>query len=69
MAEHHNQTDEHKHMDEALDEALRETFPASDPPAETVQTGTGSLPVSIAQEIVLEVTVEVDPPTGTHRSS
>jgi hypothetical protein len=30
-----------QHADRSLDEALEETFPASDPPANTVETGIG----------------------------
>ncbi|HTM04328.1 MAG TPA: GNAT family N-acetyltransferase [Vicinamibacterales bacterium] len=36
---------DHDETDEALDETLEETFPASDPPANTVETG-----VHVAQE-------------------
>jgi uncharacterized protein len=32
--------------DEEIDEALQETFPASDPPANTVETGIGAAAVS-----------------------
>jgi uncharacterized protein len=32
-------TDSRAHAEEKLDEALEETFPASDPPANTVETG------------------------------
>jgi predicted GNAT family acetyltransferase len=34
-----NMDNPHGHQDEQLDEALDETFPASDPPANTVETG------------------------------
>jgi uncharacterized protein len=34
-----NMDNSHAHQDELLDEALEETFPASDPPANTVETG------------------------------
>jgi predicted GNAT family acetyltransferase len=34
-----NMDNSHSHQDEQLDEALEETFPASDAPANTVETG------------------------------
>jgi len=42
------------HQDEQLDEALEETFPASDPPANTVETGivTHDLPSPLPGEVV-----------------
>jgi hypothetical protein len=41
MSESHNPAEE---RESAVDEALEETFPASDPPANGVQTGTRLIP-------------------------
>jgi len=43
-----------KHREELLDEALDETFPASDPPANTVETGIKLDPASVPHETVTD---------------
>jgi hypothetical protein len=62
-----NMDNSHMHQDEQLDEALEETFPASDPPANTVETGivARDLPSPLPGEVVdsrersrFEITVE-----------
>jgi hypothetical protein len=54
-------------QDDQLDEALEETFPASDPPAETVQTGTGIGPAATPRDGRLEEVHEVDPAEGAFK--
>ena len=47
-------SDPRSHVDSKLDEALEETFPASDPPANTVETGIriGGLPTPLAGSVM-----------------
>jgi uncharacterized protein len=40
--------------DDLLDETLEESFPASDPPANTVETGTGLAEVAASDDIVVD---------------
>jgi predicted GNAT family acetyltransferase len=49
-------TDSNAHADEKLDEALEETFPASDAPANTVETGIaiGELPRAAGIDAVVD---------------
>ena len=46
--------DSRSHVESKLDEALEETFPASDPPANTVETGIriGGLPATAAASVM-----------------
>jgi predicted GNAT family acetyltransferase len=47
-------SDSHSRVDSKLDEALEDTFPASDPPANTVETGIriGGLPATAGGSVV-----------------